>query len=39
VSSEELVDIVEVLFAFRNSTDIDVTEWTEVYNEYGEGEQ
>ena len=38
VSSEELVDIVEVLFAFRNSTDIDVTEWTEVYNEYGEGE-
>ena len=39
VSSEELVDIVEVLFAFRNSTSIDVTEWTEVYNEYGEGEQ
>lgn len=38
VSSEELVDIVEVLFAFRNSTDIDVTEWTEVYNEYGEGD-
>lgn len=38
VSSEELVDIVEVLFAFRNSTDIDVTEWTEVYNEFGEGD-
>jgi hypothetical protein len=37
VSSEELVDIVEVLFAFRNTVDIDVTEWTEVYNEYGEG--
>jgi hypothetical protein len=39
VSSEELVDIVEVLFAFRNTVDIDVTEWVEVYNEYGEGEQ
>ena len=38
VSSEELVDIVEVLFAFRNSTDIDVTDWFEVYNEYGEGD-
>ena len=38
VSSEELVDIVEVLFAFRNTVDIDVTEWTEVYNEYGEGD-
>ena len=38
VSSEELVDIVEVLFAFRNSTGIDVTEWTEVYNEFGEGD-
>jgi hypothetical protein len=38
VSSEELVDIVEVLFAFRNTVDIDVTEWTEVYNEFGEGD-
>ena len=38
VSSEELIDIVEVLFAFRNTVDIDVTEWTEVYNEYGEGD-
>ena len=38
VSSEELRDIVEVLYAFRNETSIDVTEWDEVYNEYGYGD-
>ena len=35
VPEDELVDIIEVLFAFQNETNIDVTEWTEVYNEYG----
>lgn len=35
VTSEELTDIVEVCYVFSRNSDIDVTEWTEVYNEYG----
>ena len=39
VSVEELKDIVEVLFTYRNSTNVDVTDWFEVYNEYGYGDE
>ena len=35
VTSEELTDIVEVCYVFSRNSDIDVTEWAEVYNEYG----
>ena len=35
VDSEELVDIVEVCYVFSRNSDIDVTEWAEVYKEYG----
>ena len=38
VSSEELTDIVEVCYVFSRTSGIDVTEWSEVYNEYGEGD-
>ena len=37
VPEDELVDIIEVLFAFQNETNIDVTDWESVYNEYGDG--
>ena len=35
VTSEELTDIVEVCYVFSRNSDIDVTEWSEVYKEYG----
>ena len=35
VDKIELTDIVEVCYAFSRNSDIDVTEWTEVYAEYG----
>ena len=35
VDKVELSDIVEVCYAFSRNSDIDVTEWTEVYAEYG----
>ena len=35
IPEEELTDIVEVTYVFRNETKIDITEWEEVYNEYG----
>ena len=35
VNPEELTDIVEVCYVFSRNSDIDVTEWEEVYNEYG----
>ena len=38
VSAEELKDIVEVLFTYRDSADVDVTDWFEVYKEYGYGD-
>ncbi|MBQ3407945.1 MAG: type II toxin-antitoxin system CcdA family antitoxin [Clostridia bacterium] len=38
VSSEELTDIIEVLFVYHNETEIDITDWFEVYNEYGYGD-
>lgn len=34
VNPEELTDIVEVCYVFSRNSDIDVTEWAEVYNEY-----
>ena len=37
VDKVELSDIVEVCYAFSRNSDIDVTEWAEVYAEYGEG--
>lgn len=39
VNPEELTDIVEVCYVFSRNSDIDVTEWAEVYNEYGGEEQ
>lgn len=38
VSEQQLEDIVEVAFVFRDETKIDLTEWDEVYNEYGYGD-
>ena len=35
VSKVELTDIVEVCYAFSRNDGIDVTEWTEVYAQYG----
>ena len=35
VDKVELTDIVEVCYAFSRNSDIDVTEWAEVYAEYG----
>ena len=35
VDKVELTDIVEVCYAFSRNSNIDVTEWTEVYAEYG----
>ena len=39
VNPEELTDIVEVCYVFSRNSDIDVTEWAEVYKEYGGEEQ
>ena len=39
VSEQQLEDIVEVAFVFRDETSIDLTEWDEVYNEYGYGDE
>ena len=39
VTSEELIDIVEVCYVFSRRDEVDVTEWVDVYNQYGgEGE-
>ena len=35
VGKVELTDIVEVCYAFSRTDEIDVTEWTEVYQQYG----
>jgi hypothetical protein len=35
VSEEELVDIVEVCFAFSRTDNVDVTEWNDVFEHYG----
>ena len=35
VSREELSDIVEVCFVFSRDNEVDVTEWQEVYDNYG----
>lgn len=36
VPAEDLEDIVEVCFVFSRDDDIDVTEWSEVYRQYGD---
>ena len=38
VPEEELVDIVEVCYVFSRNDEIDVTEWEEVYQKYGNGD-
>lgn len=38
VPEEELVDIVEVCYVFSRNDEIDVTEWNEVYQKYGDGD-
>lgn len=35
VPADELVDIIEVLFAFQNEHNVDVTDWFSVYAAYG----
>jgi hypothetical protein len=35
VSGEELTDIVEVCFVFNRGDEVDVTEWSDVYEKYG----
>ena len=39
VSPEELTDIVEVCFVYNRNDDVDVTEWLDVYNQYGYGDE
>ena len=39
VPEEELIDIVEVCYAYSRDGDVDVTNWNEVYEEYGYGDQ
>jgi hypothetical protein len=36
VLSEELRDIVEVCFVFSRDDEVDVTEWSDVYRQYGD---
>ena len=38
VPEEELIDIVEVCYAYSRDSDVDVTNWNEVYKEYGYGD-
>ena len=38
VPEDELVDIVEVCYVFSRNDEIDVTEWEEVYQKYGNGD-
>ena len=38
VDKEELIDIVEVCFAFSRKDEVDVTEWADVYKTYGYGD-
>lgn len=38
VGSEELVDIVEVCYAYSRDDGIDVTDWNSVYKNYGYGD-
>ena len=38
VPEDELADIVEVCFVFSRDEGVDVTEWAEVYEKYGEDE-
>ena len=38
VPTDELADIVEVCFVFSRDEGVDVTEWAEVYEKYGEDE-
>ena len=38
VPEDELVDIVEVCYVFSRNDEIDVTEWNEVYQKYGNGD-
>ena len=38
VPVDELTDIVEVVFVYRDTGNVDVTDWFSVYEEYGYGE-
>ena len=38
VDKEELIDIVEVCYAYSRDSDVDTTEWLEVYEAYGYGD-
>ena len=38
VDKEELIDIVEVCYAYSRKDEVDVTEWIDVYNAYGYGD-
>lgn len=38
VSCDELTDIVEVVFVYRDTSNVDVTDWFSVYEEYGYGD-
>ncbi len=38
VSAEELRDIIEVAYVYHRDSDIDITDWYEVYEEYGYGD-
>ena len=39
VSCDELTDIVEVVFVYRDTSSVDVTDWFSVYDEYGYGDE
>ena len=38
VPEEELIDIVEVCFAYSRNSDVNVTDWSAVYDAYGYGD-
>ena len=38
VPGEELIDIVEVCYVFSMKDGVDVTEWVDVYEQYGDGD-
>ena len=38
VDKQELIDIVEVAFVYSKDSKVDITDWFEVYGEYGEND-
>lgn len=39
IPPDELRDIIEVVFVYRDTSNVDVTDWFSVYQEYGYGDE